>query len=246
MSDKKIAIVTGATRGLGKAIALALAKENCFVIGTATSEKGAEAITAVFKAVGVDGFGKVLNVADKEAVETFFKDLETQNQAPAILVNNAGITRDNLMLRMKDEDWDEVIATNLTSIFRMSKLAMKFMLKARWGRIINISSISGTVGLPGQANYSAAKAGVIGFGKALAKEIASRNITVNAIAPGFIQSDMTDALSEDRKAVILSEIPMGRIGQPEDIAAAVVFLASDAASYITGQTLHINGGMYMV
>jgi 3-oxoacyl-[acyl-carrier protein] reductase len=246
--SKKIAIVTGASRGLGKATALALAKEGYFVIGTATSENGASAITTALNEAGGTGTGEgyVLNIADKNTIETFFKKLDEKNLAPAILVNNAGITRDNLMLRMKDEEWEEVIETNMTSIFRMSKLCLKPMIKARWGRIINISSISGTVGLPGQANYSAAKAGVIGFGKALAKEIASRNITVNAIAPGFIESDMTNALSEERKEKILSEIPMGRIGKPEDIAAAVVFLASDAASYITGQTLHVNGGMLMV
>lgn len=242
---KKIALVTGASRGIGKAIAIALAQQDNFLIGSATSPQGAAAITAYLSTAGLSGYGIVLNVADKASIAETFERLTAAQHLPAILVNNAGITRDNIMLRMQDEEWDEVIATNLTSLFRVSKASLKQMLKNRWGRIINIGSVSGTIGLPGQTNYSAAKAGVLGFSKALAKEIASRNITVNAVAPGFINSAMTEALTPELKSKVLSEIPLNRIGQPEEVAATVAFLASDNASYITGQTVHVNGGLYM-
>ncbi len=243
--EGKIALVTGASRGIGRAIALELARRGAVVVGTATSPAGAEAITAYLKEAGNAGRGLVLNVADAASVETALAEMTASVGAPVILVNNAGITRDNLMLRMKDEEWDDVIATNLTSIYRMSRACLKAMTKERWGRIISISSVVGSMGNAGQANYAAAKAGLEGFSRALAREIGSRNITVNAVAPGFIATDMTHVLSDEQKEKMLATIPAGRLGQPEEIAAAVGFLASAEASYITGVTLHVNGGMYM-
>lgn len=241
----KIALVTGASRGIGKAIALELAARGALVVGTATSEAGAEGISAYLKEAGNAGRGYVLNVADPASIEAFMAAMTADVGAPLILVNNAGITRDNLMLRMKDDEWDSVINTNLTAIYRMSKACLKAMTKERWGRIISISSVVGSSGNPGQANYAAAKAGLEGFSRALAREIGSRNITVNAVAPGFIATDMTHVLPEEQKEKLLASIPAGRLGQPEEIAAAVGFLASVEAGYITGTTLHVNGGMYM-
>ncbi len=241
----KIALVTGASRGIGKAIALELAAKGAVVVGTATSQAGADGITAYLAEAGNTGRGYVLNVADSASIESFMAAITAEVGSPAILVNNAGITRDNLMLRMKDDEWDSVINTNLTAIYRMTKACLKAMTKARWGRIVNISSVVGSSGNPGQANYAAAKAGLEGFSRALAREIGSRNITVNSVAPGFIATDMTQALPEEQKDKLLASIPAGRLGQPEEIAAAVGFLASAEAGYITGVTLHVNGGMYM-
>lgn len=243
--QKRIALVTGATRGIGKAIALELAKQGATVIGTATSETGAESISNYLSAAGNSGIGIVLNVTHSESIQNALSAIEEKYGAPEILVNNAGITRDNLLLRMKDEEWDDVIATNLTAIFRLTKACIRSMVKGRWGRIISISSVVGTSGNPGQANYAASKAGLIGFTKSSAQELATRGITANVVAPGYIASDMTETLNDDQKNAILSRIPMQQIGQPQDIANAVAFLASDAASYITGVTLHVNGGMYM-
>lgn len=243
--QNQIALVTGASRGIGQAIALELAKQGAQVAGTATTEQGAEKISNLFKQEHVTGKGFVLNVTESDSIENLLTAVKEQIGAPTILVNNAGITRDNLMLRMKDEEWDAVISTNLTAIFRLTKLCIKDMLKARFGRVISIGSVVGSMGNPGQANYCAAKAGVVGFSKSLAQEIASRNITVNVIAPGFIESDMTNALNDEQKAAILAKIPGARLGQPADIAQACAFLASPAASYITGHTLHVNGGMFM-
>jgi 3-oxoacyl-[acyl-carrier protein] reductase len=243
--EGKVALVTGATRGIGRAIALKLGAMGAVVVGTATSQAGADSITAALAEAGITGAGMVLNVSQPDTIDTVMAAI-TERFGPAlIVVNNAGITRDNLMLRMKEEEWDDVINTNLTSIFRVSKAALRGMTKARWGRIINISSVVGTMGNPGQANYAAAKAGLEGFGRALAAEVASRNITVNAVAPGFIETDMTHALPEAQREKLLGAVPAGRLGQPEDIAAAVAFLASTDASYVTGTTLHVNGGMYM-
>ncbi len=241
----QIALVTGASRGLGVAIAEKLGKMGAFVIGTATSDSGAEQITENLKAAGVEGKGMMLNVSELDSIEQCVKAINDGHGAPTILVNNAGITRDNLLMRMKEEEWDAIIQTNLTSIFRMSKACLRGMTKAKKGRIINITSIVGVSGNAGQTNYAAAKAGVIGFGKSLAREVASRGITVNAVAPGFIDTDMTRVLSDEQREKLKGEVPMGDLGKPEDIASAVGFLASDEAGYITGQTLHINGGMYM-
>ena len=241
----KVALVTGATRGIGRAIALRLGAQGATVIGTATSETGAAAISAALAEAGVSGRGVVLDVAQPEAIETVLEQISSEFGAPLIVVNNAGITRDNLMLRMKEEEWQAVINTNLTAIFRVTKACLKGMTKARWGRIVNISSVVGSMGNGGQANYAAAKAGLEGFGRALAAEIASRNITVNAVAPGFIETDMTRALPEAQREKLLTQVPAGRLGLPEDIAAAVAFLVSEEASYVTGTTLHVNGGMYM-
>ncbi|HEX6591507.1 MAG TPA: 3-oxoacyl-ACP reductase FabG [Moraxellaceae bacterium] len=243
--EGKIALVTGASRGIGKAIALELARRGAVVLGTATTPAGAEAISAYLKEAGNAGRGYALNVADPASIESTLAAIASEVGAPLILVNNAGITRDNLMLRMKEEEWDDVINTNLTAIFRMSKACLKAMTKERWGRIINISSVVGSSGNPGQANYAAAKAGLEGFSRALAREIGSRNITVNSVAPGFIATDMTHVLPEEQKEKLLASIPAGRLGQPEEIAAAVGFLASAEAAYVTGTTLHVNGGMYM-
>jgi 3-oxoacyl-[acyl-carrier protein] reductase len=240
--DKKIAIVSGASRGIGRAIAEKLAADGFFVIGTATSDSGAEAISAY---LAEQGKGFKLNVADAESIDAFIKLVSDDFGTPAVLVNNAGITRDNLLMRMKDEEWDDIINTNLTSIFRMSKAVLRAMMKVRYGRIINISSVVGSTGNAGQANYAAAKAGMVGFAKSLAKEVGSRGITVNTVAPGFIDTDMTKELSEDIKNNLLSSIAVGRLGKSEEIAHAVAFLASEHAAYITGETLHVNGGMYM-
>jgi 3-oxoacyl-[acyl-carrier protein] reductase len=240
-----IAIVTGASRGIGRAIALRLAQDGHTVIGTATTESGAEAITQSLAEAGFKGVGRVLNVADAASIEGFVKAVADEFGAPTILVNNAGITRDNLLMRMKEEEWDEVLRTNLTSIYRLSKACLKGMMKARTGRIVNVTSVVGATGNAGQANYAAAKAGIIGFTKSLAKEVGSRNITVNSVAPGFIDTDMTRALSEEQRKALLTQIPLARLGAPEEIASAVAFLCSDAAAYITGETLHVNGGMHM-
>lgn len=241
----KVCLVTGATRGIGKAIAQQLGSQGATVIGTATSEAGADSISADLNAAGITGEGRVLNVTDAESVDALIKDISDKYGAVGVLVNNAGITRDNLMMRMKEEEWDDIMSTNLKSVYRLSKAVLRGMMKARTGRIINITSVVGVSGNAGQANYSAAKAGVIGFSKSLAQEIASRGITVNAIAPGFINTDMTKALTEDQVASMTANIPSARLGEPEDIAASVVFLASDEAAYLTGTTLHVNGGMYM-
>ncbi|PPD19685.1 MAG: 3-oxoacyl-ACP reductase [Methylomonas sp.] len=240
--DKKIAIVTGASRGIGRAIAERLASDGFFVLGTATSDNGADAISAY---LATNGKGYKLNIADAADIEQFIKAVSDDYGTPAVLVNNAGITRDNLLMRMKDDEWDDIINTNLTSIFRLCKAVLRGMMKARYGRIINISSVVGSTGNAGQANYAAAKAGMVGFGKSMAKEVGSRGITVNTVAPGFIDTDMTRELSDDIKNALLDQIALGRLGLPEEIAHAVAFLASEQSSYITGETLHVNGGMYM-
>ncbi len=241
----KVALVTGASRGIGKAIALRLAQLGAVVIGTATTEGGAEAISAYLKEAGHAGRGLALDVADSASVEAAIAQINAEFGPVLILVNNAGITKDNLMLRMKQDDWDAVINTNLSSIFRVTKACLKGMTKERWGRIISISSVVGSMGNGGQANYAAAKAGLEGFSRALAKEIGSRDITVNSVAPGFIATDMTHVLPEEQKAKLLEQVAIPRLGSPEDIAHAVAFLASAEAGYITGTTLHVNGGMYM-
>ncbi|MDP9583266.1 UNVERIFIED_ORG: 3-oxoacyl-[acyl-carrier protein] reductase [Burkholderia contaminans] len=243
--DKQVAIVTGASRGIGRAIALELARLGATVIGTATSESGAAAITVGFAEAGVTGRGAVLNVNDAAAAEALIDATVKEFGALHVLVNNAGITQDQLAMRMKDEDWDAVIDTNLKSVFRLSRAVLRPMMKARGGRIINITSVVGSAGNPGQANYAAAKAGVAGMTRALAREIGSRGITVNCVAPGFIDTDMTKTLPEEQQAALKTQIPLGRLGSPEDIAHAVAFLASPQAGYITGTTLHVNGGMYM-
>lgn len=241
----KIALVTGASRGIGHAIALALGREGTTVVGTATTAEGVEKITNAFKEAKIDGYGAILNVASQESIGAVIDLIKERSAMPSILVNNAAVTHDNLLLRMKDEEWNSVIETNLNSIYRMTKACLRDMLKARWGRIISISSVVGSTGNPGQVNYAAAKAGLIGFTKALAQEVGSRDITVNAVAPGFIDTDMTRSLPEEQQKALMARIPMQRLGTVDDIASAVVFLASDAAGYITGQTLHVNGGMYM-
>ena len=243
--DKQIAIVTGASRGIGRAIALELARQGATVIGTATSESGASAISEAFKAAGVNGRGAVLNVNDAAAAEALIDGTVKEFGTLHVLVNNAGITQDQLAMRMKDDDWDAVIDTNLKSVFRLSRAVLRPMMKARGGRIINITSVVGSAGNPGQANYAAAKAGVAGMTRALAREIGSRGITVNCVAPGFIDTDMTKTLPEEQQTALKTQIPLGRLGSPEDIAHAVAFLASPQAGYITGTTLHVNGGMYM-
>ena len=242
MLENHIALVTGASRGIGQAIARALAGAGAKVIGTATSEAGAQGISSW---LGSNGRGVVLDVGSAASIEALLADLDARNEMPTILVNNAAITRDNLLLRMKPDDWDAVITTNLTSVFRLSKACLRRMMKERRGRIVSLTSIVGLTGNPGQANYAAAKAGILGFTKSLAKEIASRGVTVNAVAPGFIDTDMTRALDEGQRAALTSQVPMARLGSVEDIAAAVLFLCSPGASYITGETLHVNGGMYM-
>lgn len=238
----KIALVTGATRGIGKAIAQALVANGVTVVGTATSESGAATISEY---LGDNGKGIVLDVSSDESVDAVVKQINEEFGAPTILINNAGITRDNLMMRMKMDEWDQVINTNLTSVFRVTKACLRGMTKAKFGRVVTISSVVGSMGNAGQANYSAAKAGLEGFSRSLAAEIGSRGITVNCVAPGFIATDMTKDLPEDHKANLVSKVPAARLGEPEEIAAAVAFLASDAAGYITGETLHVNGGMYM-
>ena len=243
--NDKVALVTGATRGIGAAIAEALGKAGATVVGTATSEAGAASISQRFADNGVNGIGMVLNVNDAASVANVIKAITEQFAAPTILVNNAGITKDNILMRMKDDEWMDVLDTNLTSVFRLAKGCVRPMTKASWGRIINISSVVGAMGNAGQSNYSASKAGVGGFTRALAKELGSRNITVNTVAPGFIDTDMTKDLAETSKEAMLTQIPLARLGAPEEIAAVVCFLAGDAAGYITGETIHVNGGMYM-
>jgi len=243
--DKQVAIVTGASRGIGRAIALMLARAGATVIGTATSPAGATAITDAFAAAGVAGRGEVLNVNDGAATDALIDATVKEFGGLQILVNNAGITQDQLAMRMKDDDFDAVIETNLRAVFRLSRAVLRPMMKARAGRIINITSVVGSTGNPGQANYAAAKAGVTGMARALAREIGSRGITVNCVAPGFIETDMTKALSEDQQTALLGQIPLGRLGSADDVAHAVAFLASPHAAYITGTTLHVNGGMYM-
>jgi len=241
----KIALVTGASRGIGQATAVALGKAGATVVGTATSDAGAASISSYLVGEGIKGAGLKLNVTDPVAIEQVLGGIEAKFGAVAILVNNAGITRDNLLLRMKDSEWDEIMDTNLKSVFRISKLAIRPMMKARYGRIINITSVVGSIGNPGQANYAAAKAGIAGFSKSLARELGSRNITVNCVAPGFIDTDMTRGLPEEARTALLAHVPLARFGQPREVAAAVVFLASEGAAYVTGSTLHVNGGMYM-
>jgi len=243
--NDKVALVTGASRGIGAAIAEQLGKAGAIVIGTATSESGAEKISTRFSELGIRGAGKVLNVTDADSVAALLKSVTDEFGTPAILVNNAGITKDNLLMRMSDEEWFDVINTNLSAIYRLSKGVLRGMMKARWGRIINISSVVGAMGNPGQSNYAATKAGVAGFARSLAAEVGSRNITVNTVAPGFIDTDMTKVLPEEQKQQLLSRIPLGRLGSPEEIASVVLFLAGDAGGYISGETIHVNGGMYM-
>jgi 3-oxoacyl-[acyl-carrier protein] reductase len=242
----KVAFVTGASRGIGKAIALDLGKNGATVIGTATSESGAENISAYLKEAGIAGAGRCLNVTDSAQIQEVVSEVAKTFGIPTILVNNAGITRDNLLMRMKDEEWDEIIDTNLSSVYRMSKACLRGMMKAKGGAIINIASVVGVMGNAGQTNYAAAKAGIMGFSKSLAREVGARGITVNTVAPGFIATDMTDALPEEQREALTKQIPLQRLGQPEDIAKMVTFLASDGGSYITGQTLNVNGGMYMI
>ena len=244
--NSEVALVTGASRGIGQAIAHALAKHGAKVIGTATTEQGASAITQRFSEAGLQGRGMVLNVGDQVSVDALLKNLEAHEGAPTILINNAGITRDNLLMRMKNEEWDDVININLGSLFRLSKAVVRGMMKARKGRIVTIASVVGVMGNAGQTNYAAAKAGIIGFSKSLAREVGSRGITVNVIAPGFIATDMTAQLGEEQRERLVQQVPVGRLGSVDDVAQAVLFLSSPNASYITGETLHVNGGMYMI
>ncbi|MNL91920.1 3-oxoacyl-[acyl-carrier-protein] reductase FabG [compost metagenome] len=241
--EGKVVLVTGASRGIGRAIAESFVARGAKVIGTATSESGAEAISSY---LGANGKGFALNVVDAQSIDSVLASIRAEFGEIDILVNNAGITRDNLLMRMKDDEWQDILNTNLTSVFRLSKAVMRAMMKKRFGRIITIGSVVGTMGNAGQANYAAAKAGLIGFSKSLAREVASRGITVNVVAPGFIETDMTRALTDDQRAGILSSVPANRLGDAKEIASAVAFLASDEAGYITGETLHVNGGMYMI
>ena len=245
MLDGQVAIVTGASRGIGEAILVALAKARATVIGTSTSEKGADGITQAIAAAGGKGSGRVLDVRDAAAAAALVDKVQEEFGAVSILVNNAGATRDNLLARMKDEEWDDIQATNLKAVFVLSRAVLRGMMKARAGRIVNVSSVVGFTGNPGQTNYAAAKAGMVGFSKSLAREVGSRNITVNCVAPGFIETDMTRALAADQVKKLVENVPLGRLGRTEDIAQAVAFLCSPAAGYITGATLHVNGGMYM-
>lgn len=245
MLEQEIALVTGATRGIGHAIALALGRAGATVIGTATTEEGAVRITHALEAAAVRGRGLLLNVTHADSIDKVVAEIESREGAPTILVNNAGITRDGLLLRMKPEDWQAILDTNLSSVFRLSKACLRGMMKLRRGRIISIASVVGLTGNPGQANYAAAKAGILGFSKSLAREVGSRGITVNVVAPGFIETDMTRSLSDEQRAALTASIALGRLGAADDVAAAVLFLASPGAGYITGETLHVNGGMYM-
>lgn len=243
--EGKVALVTGATRGIGKAVAHALAEQGVEVVGTATSAAGAESITNELKSAGLKGYGIVMDVSDPESIDSGLKGLTEKSGAPLILVNNAGITRDNLLMRLKNDDWASVLETNLSSVYRTSKAVLRSMAKARWGRIINISSVVAGMGNAGQANYCAAKAGVEGFTRSLAKEMSNRGITANCVAPGFIDTDMTKKLDDKQRETMLEIIPAGRLGEPNEVAAVVAFLASDAAAYVSGETIHVNGGMYM-
>jgi 3-oxoacyl-[acyl-carrier protein] reductase len=243
--DGKIALVTGASRGIGQAIAQALGGQGAIIIGTSTTRDGAERIQQRLESAGIKGAGMALDVTDAGQTEAVVAEIQKRFGDIAILVNNAGVTRDNLLVRMKDQEWDEVMDTDLKPVYRLSKLVLRSMMKARFGRIINITSVVGVTGNAGQANYAAAKAGMIGFSKSLAREIGSRNITVNCIAPGFIETDMTGALNEQQRGALIQQIPLGRLGQPQDVAAAAVFLASPGADYMTGCTLHVNGGMHL-
>jgi 3-oxoacyl-[acyl-carrier protein] reductase len=246
MLENEVALVTGASRGIGRAIALELGRRGARVVGTATTEQGAASITETLSAAGIQGRGAVLDVSSDSSVEQCFKDVEAREGTPTVLVNNAGITHDGLLMRMSAADWQSVIETDLSSVYRTCKAVMRGMMKARRGRIINIASVVAVMGNAGQTNYSAAKAGMIGFSKSLAREIGSRGITVNVVAPGFIVTDMTDALSEENRKALMAQVPLGRLGSPDDVAHAVAFLASPQAGYITGETLHVNGGMYMI
>lgn len=241
----KVALVTGASRGIGQAIALELGRNGAVVVGTATSESGAERISATFKESGIEGFGLMLDVCDAESVSSVLSTIQERVGAPLILVNNAGITRDNLVMRMKDDEWYDVVNTNLNSLFRLSKGVLRGMTKARWGRIISIGSVVGAMGNAGQVNYASAKAGLEGFSRALAREVGSRAVTVNSVAPGFIDTDMTRELPEAQRESLITQIPLGRLGQAEEVAHVVAFLASEGAGYVTGATIPVNGGMYM-
>ncbi|MEX0951000.1 MAG: 3-oxoacyl-ACP reductase FabG [Gammaproteobacteria bacterium] len=243
--NEQIALVTGASRGIGQAIALELAQQGATVLGTATSTAGAETISKTLAEAGFAGRGYVLDVAAADSISALGEQMQTDGFSPSILVNNAGITRDNLLMRMQDDEWEQVISTNLSAVYRLSKLCIRAMMKARHGRIINITSVVALSGNAGQTNYAAAKAGMIGFTKSLAREVGSRGITVNAVAPGFIETDMTDGLAEEQRNALLGQIALGRLGQVQEIAAAVAFLATPKAGYITGETLNVNGGMYM-
>ena len=243
--EGELVLVTGASRGIGRAIAEMLGGQGATVVGTATSQNGADNISEYLTAAGINGQGMVLDVGDADSIAATLKAINTEYGVVSVLVNNAGITRDNLLMRMKDDEWDSIINTNLTSVFRMSKACLRGMMKARKGRIISISSVVGATGNPGQTNYAAAKAGLVGFSKSLAREIGSRGVTVNVVAPGFIDTDMTQALSEAQRAPMLNNIPLGRLGLPEEIAGAVLFLASGLGTYVTGETIHVNGGMNM-
>jgi len=245
-SAAQVALVTGASRGIGRAVALELARRGAIVVGTATSESGAQGITQWLAEGGFKGRGLVLDVAKQESVDALLADVESHEGAPGVLVNNAGITRDNLLLRMKPQEWDEIMNTNLGSVYRLSKAVLRGMMKARRGRIISIASVVGVMGNAGQTNYAAAKAGIIGFSKSLAREVGSRGITVNVVAPGFVATDMTAGLAAEQQQQLAAQVALGRLGSPEDIAHAVAFLASPQAGYITGETLHVNGGMYMI
>ncbi len=242
---EKVALVTGASRGIGRAIALQLAQEGFTVVGTATSQAGADGISTALADIDAKGRGMVLDVTDADQLTDVIASITREHGPIQVLINNAGITRDNLLLRMKDEEWSSIIETNLTSVFRVTRACLRGMMKARWGRIVNIGSVVGSTGNPGQANYAAAKAGMLGFTKSLAKEVGSRGITVNAVAPGFIDTDMTRELPQEQRQALLDVIPLGRLGEAEEIAHAVSFLCSDKAAYITGETLHVNGGMFM-
>lgn len=243
--ENKVTLVTGASRGIGQAIALKLGQQGGIIVGTATTESGASAISQYLQKAGIKGMGITMNVNDGEQINTVMQIIREQLGEIEVLVNNAGITRDNLLVRMKDEEWDDILATNLKSVFRLCRIVLRAMMKARYGRIINISSVVGAMGNSGQTNYAAAKAGLFGFSKSLAREVGSRNITVNCVAPGFIDTDMTRSLTDEHQQSLIQHIPLGRLGRPEDVAAAVAFLASSAAGYITGTTVHVNGGMYM-
>ena len=243
--DNEIALVTGASRGIGQAIAVRLGKDGATIVGTATSESGAENISAYLKKQQLKGMGVVLNVNDSASIDAALASITETVGAPTILINNAGITRDNLLMRMKDDEWNDIISTNLTSVYRLSKACLRAMTKARKGRIISISSVVGAAGNAGQTNYAAAKAGLLGFTKSLAREVGARGITVNAVAPGFIDTDMTRALAEEQREALQKNIPLNRLGHPEEVAGAVAFLASPDAAYVTGETIHVNGGMYM-